>query len=196
MSAMTTVGDALDDGIQAPLHPVENDDVAWADLVNRYGGLLRATAAGFRLSPTEAQDAAQTTWLQLVRYAHGVRDPERLGGWLRITMRRTCLSVIRQRQREVLVDRPMDDVTDGAPAPDARTLRRERDLALWAAVDRLPNQQRQVIRALFVTAEPSYEEISTRLAIPVGSIGPTRGRALDRLRIALDSSGLTIDDLA
>jgi RNA polymerase sigma factor (sigma-70 family) len=175
---------------------VDNDEAAWADLVNRYGGLLRATAAGFRLSPAEAEDAVQTTWLQLVRYASAVRDPERLSAWLRITMRRICLSVIRQRQREILLDRPMDDATDGAPALDAETLRRERDLALWAAVDRLPHQQRQLIKALFVTAEPSYEEISTRLAIPVGSIGPTRRRALDRLRIALDSSGLTTDDLA
>jgi RNA polymerase sigma factor (sigma-70 family) len=171
------------------------DEVAWAELVARYRGLLRATAAGFRLTQAEAEDAAQTTWLQLVQHASQVRDPERLGAWLRITMWRTCLALVRQRQRELPLARPAEDVIDDAPPSEARALRQERDAVLWAAVDRLPIQQRQVVRALFMASEPSYEEISAKLSVPLGSIGPTRGRALGRLRITLAGSGLGMDDL-
>ena len=39
-----------------------------------------------------------------------------------------------------------------------------------------------LLRILIGDPAPSYEEVSEALDMPVGSIGPTRGRALERLR--------------
>jgi RNA polymerase sigma factor (sigma-70 family) len=168
----------------------------WPELVSRYGGLLRAIAGSFRLTRAEAEDAAQTTWLRLVQHADSLRDPDRVGGWLRTTMRHTCLEIVRQRQRERLTggssDWPMVDV---GPNLDSDLMRTERNATLWKAVDDLPRQQRELLRALFATIEQSYEEVSIRLSIPVGGIGPTRNRALSRLRRVLHQAGVDLDDL-
>lgn len=174
----------------------EFDEAAWQEVFSRYEGLLRSLARSFRLTPQEAEDAAQTTWLLLVQHAESVRDPARVGGWLRSTMRHTCLRILRQRTRERLAG-GFDEwpLVDAGPTPDAEVLRAARDATLWAAVDSLPLRQRELLRALFASCEPSYEDVSARLSIPVGGIGPTRSRALDRLRDVLGHGGLDHDDL-
>jgi DNA-directed RNA polymerase specialized sigma24 family protein len=58
----------------------------------------------------------------------------------------------------------------------------ERDFLLWSALDRLPARQRQVLAALATTPTPSYKEVSTALSMAIGSVGPTRQRALRRMR--------------
>jgi DNA-directed RNA polymerase specialized sigma24 family protein len=68
---------------------IVGDEKAWEDLVIRYGGLLRAIARDFRLSQEQASDAAQNTWMRLVESIGKVREPEKLGGWLASTMRRS-----------------------------------------------------------------------------------------------------------
>jgi RNA polymerase sigma factor (sigma-70 family) len=176
----------------------EFDEEAWQELFCQYGGLLRSLARSFRLTPQESEDAAQTTWLLLVQHAGSIRDPARVGGWLRSTMRHTCLRIVRQRGRERLAGGFTDTdwpVVDSGPAPDDDLLREERNVTLWAAVDSLPLRQRELVRALFARCEPSYEDVSARLSIPVGGIGPTRSRALGRLRDVLDRVGLHADDL-
>ena len=174
----------------------EFDEEAWQEIFCQYGGLLRSLARSFRLTPQEAEDAAQTTWLMLVQHAGSIRDPARVGGWLRSTMRHTCLRIVRQRGRERLAGGFTDwPLTDSGPGPDADLLREERDATLWAAVDDLPPRQRELLRALFAACEPSYEDVSARLSIPIGGIGPTRRRALGRLRDVLDHVGVNPDDL-
>ncbi|HEX2807298.1 MAG TPA: sigma-70 family RNA polymerase sigma factor [Kineosporiaceae bacterium] len=174
----------------------EFDEGAWQEVFRRYEGLLRSLARSFRLTPQEAEDAAQTTWLLLVQHAESVRDPARVGGWLRSTMRHTCLRIVRQRGRERLAGGFADwPLVDSGPTPDDDLLREERNATLWAAVDTLPPRQRELVRALFASCEPSYEDVSARLSMPIGGIGPTRSRALGRLRDVLDHVGLDLDDL-
>jgi RNA polymerase sigma factor (sigma-70 family) len=171
------------------------DEQAWKELVKQYGGLLRIIAKKFRLTPEQAADAAQTTWLQLVQNISKVREPEKLGGWLASTMRRECIRLINDRRHQQLtegwtvecpssVERPSI-----SESPDVQLLLAERNVLLWSAVDRLPARQRQVLAALSTTPTPSYEEISTALSIARGSIGPTRQRALRRMRGMLAGSG-------
>jgi RNA polymerase sigma factor (sigma-70 family) len=157
---------------------------------------LRSVARSFRLTPQESEDAAAMTWLLLVQHAGAVRDPARVGGWLRTTMRRSCIRIVSQRGRERPAGAFPDwAVTDRGPTVDADLLREERNATLWAAVDSLPKHQRELVRALFAPSESSYRDVSLRLAMPIGGIGPTRSRALGRLRLVLDQRGVDQEDL-
>ncbi|HEY0486878.1 MAG TPA: sigma-70 family RNA polymerase sigma factor [Mycobacteriales bacterium] len=166
------------------------DDRAWALMVRQYDGLLRSVAAGFRLSGDEGSDAAQTTWLRLVEHIGSLREPERLAGWLSVTMRRECIRLLGRRRRE----RPTGDFSwsdaraDGGEGIDAGILRAERDAELWRAVDRLPARQRELVLALSATPPPSYAQVGAALSMAVGSIGPTRAKALRSLRHLLAES--------
>ncbi|MGH3688449.1 MAG: RNA polymerase sigma factor [Pseudonocardiaceae bacterium] len=165
------------------------DEQAWKELVKRYGGLLRAIAKKFRLTPEQAADAAQTTWLQLVQNISKVREPEKLGGWLTSTMRRECIRLINDRKHQQLTEGWAVECLGHSESLDVQLLLAERDVLLWSTVDRLPVRQRQVLAALSTTPTPSYKEISTALSIALGSIGPTRQRALQRMRDLLADSG-------
>ncbi len=158
------------------------DGHAWSALVERFGTRVHAVARGYRLPPHDVEDVVQTTWLRLLERIDSVRDPEAVGAWLETTTRRECLRVIRHTGRE--------GVTSGDPfgeAPDAtRTedglVAAERRAGLAAGVERLPIGQRRLLALLVADPAPSYAEISRALDMPIGSIGPTRGRVLARLR--------------
>lgn len=166
------------------------DDRAWEDLVRRYSRLLAAIANQYRLGPGDRDDAVQMTWMDLVRSVHRLRDPERVGGWLATSMRRNCLRVLRHGGREVPTEDTLEWGTRGDhDAVDDRLLRAERDTLLWQSVEELPERQRDVVHALFVD-ELSYDDVSARMAMPVGAIGPTRLRALRRLEAVLTTRGV------
>jgi RNA polymerase sigma factor (sigma-70 family) len=163
------------------------DERTWATLVPEYDGMLRGIGRRLRLTPEEGADAAQTTWLRLVEHLHTIREPEKLAGWLAVTMRREAIRVLTRRRRERLTDDVEAAGTPpaGTPGVDARVLSAERDAMVRHAVDQLPARQRTLLRALAATPQPSYHQVASALAIPVGSVGPTRARALCRLRATL-----------
>jgi RNA polymerase sigma factor (sigma-70 family) len=163
------------------------DETAWNTLVDRYAEMLTNIGHSFRLSPEQAQDAIQDTWLELLRHIGSVRDPERIGGWLATTMRRGCLRARHRHDRETPCSDWIDWSSAAAGDIDEQLLRKERHAILSRAVDRLPERQRDLLTAL-VNYE-SYETIGTTLNIPVGSIGPTRARAVHRLRSDLAAKG-------
>ena len=126
----------------------------------------------------------------------GLRDPERVAGWLSSTMRHECMRTVKHRNREQLTDvDALERVKVDQDDLDGDLLRAERDAALWEAVGRLPVRQRQILRMLALSPTPSYEEVSARLSMAIGAIGPTRGRALVRLRGMLLEAGVTADSL-
>jgi RNA polymerase sigma factor (sigma-70 family) len=157
------------------------DQAAWEELVDRFSSLVWATARAHRLSRDDAADVAQTTWLRLVENLDRIRDPERLGAWLATTARHESLRVIRRGARE----RPADEVDLFEPPADEAfedlVVGRERGGALWRAFARLSDRCKTLLRLLVSEEEPSYEEVSGALGMPIGSIGPTRQRCLDRL---------------
>jgi RNA polymerase sigma factor (sigma-70 family) len=163
------------------------ETAAWREIVVRYGDLVRATVAGFRLQPADAADAMQNTWLRAVERIGTVRDPERLGGWLTTTAARECLGVLRRSRRELPVDAFVDQVAWAGPSPESRVLRKERDRAVDAAVAQLPTRRRELVDAIFRGPGADYVEVAQRTGMPVGSIGPTRGRCLAKLRNLLDT---------
>jgi RNA polymerase sigma factor (sigma-70 family) len=180
------------------LRAAAGDEAAWAALVQQYDGLLRSIAASFRLGRDEGADAAQTTWLRLVEHIGTLREPEKVAGWLSVTMRRECIRLVSRKKRERLTDdfAWIEPRADGTAAVDADVLLTERNARLWQAVDRLPARQRQLLRALTASPQPSYHEVSATLSMAVGSIGPTRAKALRRLRELLAEAGATEDELA
>lgn len=166
---------------------------AWAELVDEFHGLLWSIARGHRLSDADAADVAQVTWLRLAENLDRLKDPARVGAWLATTARRECLRILRNSARELPEDDPPEPANDAMPSLDAELLDDERDTVLWAAFGRLPTRDQTLLRILTADPQPSYEAIGAALEMPIGSIGPTRGRALERLRVELERSGTLVD---
>ena len=161
---------------------------AWSELIDRYSRLLWAIAHQHRLGAADAADVFQTTWLRLIEHIDGLSDPERVGAWLATTARRECLRVLRAGARELLAGDAMPDVVAPLDDPAGRLIGAERDAELWQALARLRPRDQELLRMLVADPAPSYDEIAGTLAMPIGSIGPTRGRCLARLRKELPAA--------
>ncbi len=158
---------------------------AWNGLVDRFADLIWAVARGQGLSPPDAADVSQTTWLRLAEHLPRIRDPERIGGWLATTARNEALRTLKRLQRQVPVSLSGNMGAPAAasePGPEQGLLDEERDAALWRAFEALPARCRTLLRTMIAEPAPSYAEISELLAIPIGSIGPRRNRCLEHLR--------------
>jgi RNA polymerase sigma factor (sigma-70 family) len=170
----------------------EGDQSAWDAIVDRFGSLVWATVRSHRLGSAEAGDIVQTVWLRLVEHIHDIRDPDRLGGWLATTARRESLRFLRTAGRTI----PTGEAADLEPADpevppvEAALLTGERDTVLWRAFRTLSERCQALLRLLVADPAPSYQEVGDALDMPVGSIGPTRARCLERLRAALEGEGM------
>jgi RNA polymerase sigma factor (sigma-70 family) len=164
------------------------DRAAWDTLVRKYVALLWAIALRHGLSESDAADVVQTTWLRLLEHIDDVRDPSRVGSWLATTAQRESLRMVAHRRRIVLND---DQATFDGPdrllAPiDEAIITREQAAAARQALDSLPPTWRSLVELLTADPRPSYEQIGADLGLPIGSIGPTRGRVVRRLRAAVE----------
>lgn len=165
---------------------LDGDLAAWQELVARYTSLVLSVVRRHRLQDDDAEDVVQTVWLRLVEHLGGLREPAALPGWISTTARHECLRVIRARRVVPFAD-PFGhrgeadaDLTDAAL--DGPLLGAERHEALLAATAELPERQRALLALLMEDPPVPYEQVSLRLGIPIGSIGPTRARALARVR--------------
>jgi len=161
------------------------DKQAWDALVERYAPLIWSICRRHRLADVDADDVAQGVWLQLVDQLDKVRDSAALPGWLATTTRRECVRVLRAVCGPHAAGYALDAETipdDQAQMVEQQVLMAERHVALREAFTHLPPCDQQLIALLIQDPPVPYAEISARLGIPVGSIGPTRGRCLDRLR--------------
>ena len=164
---------------------------AWSQLIDRYAVLIRSVCRAHRLADADTDDVAQLTWLRAVEHIGRLRDPDRFGAWIGTTARHECLRVLRGGKRVV----PTADEIQGPlfaehADPEETALAAERRAAVREALAVLPPRQRTLLRLLHSEPAPSYEAIGSALGMPVGSIGPTRGRALERLRRELQHATL------
>jgi RNA polymerase sigma factor (sigma-70 family) len=162
------------------------DPDAWSEIVRSFEDMLRAVVRGHRLSSADAADVVQTTWLRLAENIDRLQDPARVGAWLATTARRECLRIRRKLARELPAENPPEPRRGGVAPVDRRLLQADRNAALWSAFARLCPRDQRLLRMLTADPQPSYEQIGKALAMPIGSIGPTRGRALQRLRRRLE----------
>lgn len=156
---------------------------AWESLIDQFGRLVYSIPLNFGLNDADAADVAQMTFTELFAQRHHIRDETRLGSWLiTVARRQTWRRVAALRQQT-----PTAAIPELPTDEDAE--RRVDDLAwLESGLSKLEPRCRTLIELLFLAAaEPSYAAVSEQLSIPVGSIGPTRQRCLDRLRAALDN---------
>ena len=158
---------------------------AWDDLVERYAPLVWSVCHRYQLSRADAEDVHQTVWLQLVSRLDKIREPDALPGWLATTTRRECVRALRAARGP----HAADSVPDAETIPDQRAATAEQELlvaerhaVLLEALARLRPCCQRLIGKLIEDPPLSYAQISASLGIPVGSIGPLRGRCLDRLR--------------
>lgn len=167
----------------------DGDQRSWDRLVDQFSGMVWAVARAHRLEDADAADVSQATWLRLVQHVGRLDKPERVGAWLATTARRESLRVLRCAHRPSDWDDEALECESPDTAPDDGLLRAERDEALARAFACLRPRDQSLLRMLMSDPRPGYDEIAAALDMPVGSIGPTRARALERLRLTLAADG-------
>jgi len=164
------------------LAATRGDEQARETLVKRFTPTLRGILRGYRLNAADTDDVIQASWTSAFTNIDRLRKPDAIGSWLIMIARREALRVIARSRREVLVEEPSYPDERTYPAPEAALVEAQEQQALHAAVDRLPTRQRTLLRTLLAATDSSYADVARKLGIPVGSIGPTRDRALANLR--------------
>jgi RNA polymerase sigma factor (sigma-70 family) len=184
-----SVGDLLN-------RAVEGAQSAWNEIVRRYERLVWSVARTYRLSNADAADAVQTTWLRLVEHLGAIRDPDRLGAWLATTTRREALRLAtrRRRERADVADDQLAQLPDGGPGVEDALLATERDRLVMRALGQLDDRCQRLLRVLSMSPPPRYDAVAEAFGMPIGSIGPTRGRCLARLERSLLACGYLGDD--
>jgi RNA polymerase sigma factor (sigma-70 family) len=166
------------------------DQDAWSELVSRYTPLVLSVARRFELSGADAADVNQTVWLRLVEHLDRIREPAALPMWIARTTRHECIRL----QRVSRMTRSFDPLDAAHPAQysvaalrddrsvDDDLLRAERHQALRDGFAQLPPRCQELLAMMLREPPLSYGEIGEELRIPIGSVGPTRGRCLHKLR--------------
>lgn len=163
----------------------DGDKQAWDAIVNRYAPLIWSICRRYRLDRPDADDVGQSVWLRLVDHLAFIRDPAALPGWLATTTRRECGRVLSAARRQEALGDAVDaaDIPGDDPeAAEREVLAAERHAALREAFANLPPRCRQLLGLLLEDPPVPYADIGAKLGIPVGSIGPSRARCLDRVR--------------
>jgi RNA polymerase sigma factor (sigma-70 family) len=159
------------------------DEAKMADLVSLVTPILWHTARAQRLDHDTAQDVVQTAWLALVRSADSIADPQAVLQWLLVSTRREAWRVVRKADRAEPRDFEPDElVTPAREVPDEVVLASDEQSRLWQHIAALPERCRALLRVIAFADRPDYANVAQSLGMPVGSIGPTRGRCLAKLR--------------
>ena len=182
----------------------EGDPNAWAAIVQRYAELIRSVARRYRLSPADIEDVSQLVWLKLFDHIDRIREPRALPGWIAKTTANACLSMAKSLVRAIPTDpvtlTQRNDATRAFSAahepnePTAVLQRHEDCMLLRKGLDELPTEQRDLLILLMADPPLTYKQISQQLGRPIGSIGPTRARTLERLRNTNAVRAMTLID--
>jgi RNA polymerase sigma factor (sigma-70 family) len=158
------------------------------ELVALVTPVLWHTARAQRLDRQLAEDVVQTTWLALVRTAESITDPQAVLQWLIVSTRREAWRVVKRADRDQPREFETDDiVARAADMPEELVLRSDTDARLWQHVAQLSERCQALLRVIAFADRPDYAGVAEALGMPVGSIGPTRGRCLAKLREQLSN---------
>lgn len=159
---------------------IDGDERAFAVLARRHTPFLRAFAVRYLRGSVDADDVVQEALINAWRNLHRLEDPSKVRTWLATAVARRAADVARTRARrgdQVLDD---DDRVADHSTPDAVVERHATTRALHDAIERLPDDQREVW-VLREFADLSYDEIAARTG---SSIATVRGR-LSRARTSI-----------
>ena len=160
------------------------DRAAVASVFERCGPMVRAVARRY-VRGTDVDDVAQEVWLAFVEHLDQIQVPAATRGWLVRVATRAAWRARRKQGRSV----PTAETDELVAAPDdteERGMLRAglgpATLHLQAALMDLRPADRRLVLLLSEDDRPDYRAIGELVDRPVGSIGPTRQRALERLR--------------
>lgn len=162
------------------------DSAAWEALVDRYSRLVWFVVRGFRLDDAAAADVTQTVWLRLVEHCDRIRQPERLPGWLASTARNEALRVLKQQRKQTPAELEADLADPTVVGFDEKLVDNELQGAVLRAFSQLSEESQELLRLLIAEPPLDYATIAEIIGRPIGSIGPTRQRILNRLRQLVD----------
>jgi RNA polymerase sigma factor (sigma-70 family) len=153
-------------------------------VVRELNPLLWHVARSQGVPPSDVSDVVQNTWLELVARLDEIRSPQALTSWLVVTTKREAWRTNRRRQTTEPSD-TLVDVADEAPELGTDLITDERDRVLWSTFQQLSHRCRELLRIVSMVDRPDYAVVGDALGMPHGSIGPTRGRCLAKLRTLL-----------
>jgi RNA polymerase sigma factor (sigma-70 family) len=158
------------------------------EIVRELTPMLWHIARAQGLDPESSSDVVQNTWLSLLRSLSDIRTPAALTGWLVMVTKREAWRMARARNAERLVDTTsLGDTPEPDLGPEQLTIAADTNRRLWALLRRLPERCQRLLRIVAFVPRPDYAAISADLGVPHGTIGPTRGRCLARLRRLLET---------
>lgn len=165
----------------------EGNQEAWNELVEQMSPIIWSIARSFRLDHATAKDVAQTVWVKLLENCDRIKDPDRLPGWISTTSRREAMAAINGLKRMMPSDFEYD-IEDPGHSLEELVVDHEDHDEVRVAFDSLDQSDQELLRLVVLEPPLSYEEIAEITGRPIGSLGPTRARALRRLRRALEGS--------
>jgi RNA polymerase sigma factor (sigma-70 family) len=172
---------------------INGDRDAWELLMSRFEPAVSAVINSYRLQEADARDVAQRTWMQMFEHYDKIREPEALGGWLRTTAKHECLRVLRDQQRVgPLVDAGIVERADVSVDVERYVVEAEMVRHVRVLLRNLPARSITLICSLFQDDPPCYSELAADIGIPIGSIGPTRARALRSLRLLVEGEAVPV----
>ncbi|MFK8024898.1 MAG: RNA polymerase sigma factor [Ilumatobacter sp.] len=159
----------------------EGDQRAWDEIVERFAGLVWSVARGYRLGAL-TDDVVQTVWLRLAEHSDRIRNPDMLASWLATTTRNEALRVSKKQAKSVSLaeypertDNSVSDLDELIADDDTRG-------HVLKAFALLPDKDRELLRLLCTVPPLDYATVAEMLGRSIGSIGPSRNRALAKLR--------------
>jgi RNA polymerase sigma factor (sigma-70 family) len=174
-----------------------SDAEAWEALVRRYQRLISSITSKFRLNTDDAADVFQSVWLILFQQLPQLKEQTKLSSWLITITVRECWKLRERIGKTELLDdeeweRFAEQLSENGELPETEALKLERQHLLRRAIEQLGARCRDLINYLFYREEPlSYTEIGRRMRMPIASIGPTRSRCLEKLKLNLEKIGLS-----
>jgi RNA polymerase sigma factor (sigma-70 family) len=164
------------------------DEARMGDLVALLTPILWHTVRAQRVAQDAAEDVLQTVWLAFVRSSETIAEPQAVLQWLIVSARREAWRSVKRTDRVEPTDfEPDDVVASPMELPEEMVLRSDRQARLWQHIAQLPERCRALLRVIAFADRPDYAAVAEALGMPVGSIGPTRGRCLAKLRLQLVS---------
>lgn len=166
------------------------DASGMSTLVDEVTPLLWSVARQQGLGRPAAEDVVQASWLKLVEHADAIHDPQSVLKWLITTTKRDAWHVCARNRREEPAshyDVRDEEVDEVAPSPEDSIVASEEFGLMWQHFSGLSDRCKTLLRVIAFADRPDYANIADALGMPVGSIGPTRGRCLAKLRLALST---------
>jgi RNA polymerase sigma factor (sigma-70 family) len=170
---------------------LSGDEEAWSSLIDKYKALIYSIPVKYGLSRQEAADVFQATCTELLVRLPELREPRALPKWLMQVAHHESYRWKRQSQRTVSRDAETDLPEPTTPAiAESLFQQTQEEQMLREAMTVLTPQCRRLVELLFFeTPSRPYTEVAAELGLAVGSIGFTRQKCLERLRVQLDELG-------